>query len=108
MHSLSLADDGTQVEIEVGDALSIRLPENATSGHRWAPDDLSPGVVALTDEEPGYSGGAGIGAGGEVTFQVRGVAPGRAEIAFKRWREWEGSSSIVERFRAVVIVSEPG
>lgn len=104
MRSLSLADDGTAVEIDVGETLSVRLPENASSGHRWAPDEVDPKILKLLADEPGYAGGAGIGAGGEVTFEARAVAPGAGEFAFKKWREWEGTPSIVERFRLRVTV----
>lgn len=107
MRSLSLADDGGTVDIEIGDTLSVCLPENATSGHIWAPDDLDPDMLELLAEAPDYPGRV-VGSGGEVTFQIRAAAPGVAELAFKKWREWEGSGSIVERFRVRVTVRAPG
>ena len=108
MRSLSLADAGAAVEIDVGETLSVRLPENASSGHRWAPDAVDPKILELVAEDPVYSGGAGVGAGGEVTFQACALAPGDTELAFKKWREWEGTPSIVERFRVRVTVRAPG
>ena len=107
MRSLSLADDGAAVEIDVGETLSVRLPENASSGHRWAPDEIDANILKLLAEEPSYEGGPGVGAGGEVTFQACAVAPGTAELAFRKWREWEGPASIVERFRLRVTVRAP-
>ncbi len=104
MRSLKLADDGAAVEIDVGETLSVRLPENASSGHRWAPEEVDPKILELVAEEPVYSGGAGIGAGGEVTFRACAMAPGDTELAFRKWREWEGDASIVERFRVRVTV----
>lgn len=108
MRSLTLADDGSAVEIEVGETLSVRLPENASSGHRWAPDETAPHILTMVADEPSYVGGAGVGAGGEVTFEACAIAPGTADFAFKKWREWEGTPSIVERFRVRVTVRKPG
>lgn len=106
MRNLSLADDGGTVEIDVGDILSVRLPENATTGYRWAPDAIDPEILALMPEASSYAGAA-VGSGGEVIFQACAVAPGTTDLAFKNWREWEGDSSVVERFRIEVTVRAP-
>lgn len=98
MQMLTEADDGRTVELHVGDAVRVTLPENATTGYRWEVDHLDAGVVASEGSEPHYPGGA-IGAGGTVTFAFKAQKAGTGEVALKYWRRFEGDSSIVRRFR---------
>jgi inhibitor of cysteine peptidase len=103
MTSLSLGDDGGRIEIRVGETLSVRLPENATTGYRWEADEIDPQVLALLPDEPGYRDSA-LGSGGEVTFRARAVAPGETDFALVNRRPWEEESSAIGRFRVSVTV----
>ncbi len=98
MALLSLDDDGGSVEIRVGEELTIRLPENATTGYRWAPDRTDEALLELGPSEPDYPDSA-PGRGGEVVFRLRAKRAGATEIALKYWRDWEGDASIERRFR---------
>jgi len=98
MQMLTEADDGRTVELHVGDAVRVTLPENATTGYRWEVDRLDAGVVSSEGSEPHYPGGA-IGSGGKVTFAFKAQKAGTGEVALKYWRRFEGDSSIVRRFR---------
>lgn len=49
--------------------------------------------------------GTAIGAGGRRTFRFRARRAGTTDLALKLWREWEGDSSIIERFQVSVRVT---
>lgn len=98
MASLSQDDDGKSVVIRVGETMSIRLPENATTGYRWAPEKLDESLLELCSADPDYPPGA-VGSGGDVTFTLRGKESGTTELVLKNWRHWEGDASITGRFR---------
>ena len=90
-------DNGRVVAVKVGDTISVRLPENPTTGYSWAIDSID--AKQLEADAPAYQGeGAGLGAGGVRTWSLGARAPGRARLGLKRWRHWEGDASIVERF----------
>jgi inhibitor of cysteine peptidase len=103
MADLTLADDGATVDVAPGETLSLRLPENATTGYRWEVDSLDEAILELIDERPSYPK-AGVGGGGEVNFVVRALVPGSAELRFKQWRAWEGQDSVIGRFAVRVNV----
>jgi inhibitor of cysteine peptidase len=90
-------NDGT-VEVHVGGSLRINLPENATTGFRWAIDRYDEQLFELVATEPHYPKNA-IGSGGEVAFVFRAKKPGSGGIVLKNWRHWEGDSSVANRFR---------
>jgi len=97
--------NGRVVTAKVGDSILVQLPENPTTGYAWALDSIDP--TLLEAGAPAYHGeGAGLGTGGVKTWTLKARAPGRTRVELKRWRHWEGDTSIVERF-AVTLNIEP-
>jgi inhibitor of cysteine peptidase len=96
MQSLTEADSERTVELRVGEGVRLTLPENATTGYRWAIDRLDRDVVDMAGSDSRYGGG--IGAAGNVTFDFTARKAGSSEIALKYWRHFEGDGSIVKRF----------
>jgi inhibitor of cysteine peptidase len=97
MPSLTEVDDGRVVELRVGETVSVTLPENATTGYRWAIDRLDPGLVEVNEAKPRYPSGP-VGSGGAVTFSFASTEPGSGEVSLKHWRHFEGDRSITKRF----------
>lgn len=98
MPSLTEADNGRTVDLKVGETIEVTLPENATTGYRWAVDRLDPGIVEAHESKPHYSSGQ-TGSAGEVTFSFKAGKAGSGDIQLKYWRHFEGDSSITQRFR---------
>jgi len=96
MQSLTEADNERTVELRVGEGVRLTLPENATTGYRWAIDRLDRDVVDMAGSDSHYGGG--IGAAGNVTFDFTAKKAGSSEVALKYWRHFEGDGSIVKRF----------
>ena len=96
-HTVTEAQNGATVAMAVGDVLQIHLPENPTSGYRWAPDEIDEARVAV--EPPSYRAEDGRpGSGGMVTWTLRAKAPGTPRVALKHWRHWDGDRSVTQRF----------
>lgn len=100
---LTQNDNGRPTTIEVGQTLAIDLDENASTGYTWAIDGYDENILESLGSTPRYSSGP-VGSGGQVTFTFRGVADGTGQIRLKNWREWEGDSSVVDRFQTSVTV----
>lgn len=98
MLSLVETDNGRTVDVGVGDVVQVTLPENATTGYRWAIDRYAEDVIEAVGSEPRYRSEA-VGSGGEVVFAFKGKKAGAGEIALKHWRHFEGDRSVIARFR---------
>ena len=98
MQSLGETDNDRTVDVHVGEIVKVTLPENATTGYRWAIDSYDEKHIEALATEPHYTA-KGIGSGGEVAFTFQGKKVGSGDIALKYWRHWEGDSSIINRFR---------
>jgi inhibitor of cysteine peptidase len=98
MQLLVETDNDRTVDIRLGETVQVNLPENATTGYRWAIDHYDEEFIKALATEPHYTANA-LGSGGEVafTFQVKKIGTG--EIVLKHWRHWEGNSSVIARFR---------
>jgi inhibitor of cysteine peptidase len=103
MPCLSLGDDGATVGIRVGETLSVRLPENATTGYRWVADGIDPRILAVLPGEASYLDEA-VGSGGEAIFRARAVAAGECDLELVNRRPWEGEDSGIRSFRVHVTV----
>ena len=104
MLTLVEQDDGKRVTARVGDEVVLRLPENASTGYRWAPDGYDAALLDLAEESASYAGA--VGSGGEAVFRFRVKAAGSGLLRMKVWRHWEGESSVIKRF-AVTIEARP-
>ncbi len=79
-------DRGREVPVHAGQEIELRLPENPTTGMRWA-FDKHPGVEILEDRND-VNGLASPGAGGQRVFRLRVLgAEGRVEMT--RSQAWE-------------------
>jgi inhibitor of cysteine peptidase len=96
--SLVETDNDRTVDVQLGETVRITLPENATTGYRWAIDCYDEEFIEALASEPHYAAKA-IGSGGEIAFIFRGKKIGTGEIVLKHWRHWEGDPSVTARFR---------
>lgn len=105
-HSMLLIvekDNERAIDIPAGASFRVRLPENASTGYQWAVDHFDGEYLELVSAEPHY-GAKAVGSGGEVEFVFKGKNAGSGEIELKKWRHWEGDSSVIARFRLRVNV----
>jgi len=89
---VSEMDLGREVVARAGDALVVRLPENPTTGFRWALASPDGNVLALMRDEFQAPAQAGVGAGGLRVFRFATKRPGSARIEFKLARAWEAAA----------------
>ncbi|MEA3032286.1 MAG: inhibitor of cysteine peptidase [Sphingomonadales bacterium] len=102
MASLSLLDNGRSVRVRIGETISIRLPENASTGYRWSLADRGGEAVELESTEPDYRPGA-VGSGGEILFTLKAKQKGEARVRLVEARSWEkGSES--KSFEVEIVV----
>lgn len=76
------------ISLKVGEALTLRLEENSTTGFRWAVN-LAPGD-ALELASSSFTAGmdTGVGAGGERVLVFRAKARGEASFTLVLRQEW--------------------
>lgn len=103
--TLTETDDGRHIAAHVADVIEVRLAENATTGYRWAVEDLDTDVLALDEAAADYPRQT-LGSGGEAIFRIRVHAAGRAMLRLQYRRPWEGDAGVTKRF-AVAVESAP-
>ena len=102
MTTLGPADDGHDIGVARGATLRITLPENATTGYRWAIDAV-PKALRATAAAADYSSPL-IGAPGTASFDFTAIAAGSGDLVLKRWRPWEADNGVIDRWRVHVTV----
>jgi inhibitor of cysteine peptidase len=95
---LTHADHNRTAEVQVGERLVVRLPENPTTGYTWAIDETDSRLLALgsTDYAPPEVGS--IGVRGQRAFVFTARQPGEVALKLKYWRFWEGDASATEHY----------
>jgi inhibitor of cysteine peptidase len=86
-------NNGSTVSAKVGDSLSVELPENPTTGFRWAPAELDARIVELRTDEFILGSDTAVGAGGVRVFRFLVKGPGSACLQLKLVRAWESGAS---------------
>jgi predicted secreted protein len=99
-HRVSAQQNGARITLRVGDVLVVHLPENATTGHRWAIRSLDEArfVVEADGYYPQHEDPDKLGSGGEAYWKLRARSAGTSRIELINRREWEGDRSIIDRF----------
>ena len=91
------ADKGRHIELRKDDTLVVSLPENPSTGYRWAVDQVG-GILQLEGTQFNLMKGAGVGAGGWRTLRFMAAATGAAKLQLKLWQEWGGDASVADRY----------
>lgn len=101
---LTQGDDGKRFEVRAGSPIVVALPENPTTGYRWAVDQSDDRLLTLRDSDYSLPMGGGIGGSGTRRFTFETSGTGTARLKLKLWREWEGDSSVSSRFSITIEV----
>ena len=95
--TLTAADNGKVVDVVEGEAIALRLRENASTGYRWEFDGLDQTYVDAQEGESVRQADPS-GTGGDTQWILVPRKRGTVEVRLKRWRRWEGEGSVRERF----------
>ncbi|MEE8567003.1 MAG: protease inhibitor I42 family protein [Anaerolineales bacterium] len=103
---LDMADNGRQIEAEVGQILAISLESNPTTGFGWELIELEDPILQLMGEaefQPSESNEI-VGAGGTETFRFELESTGQTTLTLVYRRSWEEGVEPLETFSLNVIV----
>jgi inhibitor of cysteine peptidase len=105
--TLTEGDHGRTVSVRRGDVVEVSLPENPTTGFRWAVEEPESAAVSLLSAALSPPpANAGLGHGGVRVFRFAAGSAGNVQLRLKRWREWEGDGSIAARFEVTLNVRD--
>lgn len=95
---LTRADHNRTAELQVGERLVARLPENPSTGYTWAIDETDRRLLTLDSTDYTAPVEGSVGARGQRTFTFTARQPGEVALKLKYWRFWEGDASATERY----------
>lgn len=89
--------------IHVGDRVTLRLAENASTGYRWNVAELDRSV--LDTETAAFQPGADRpGSGGSASWVFRARKAGSTRLELIKSRKWEGHKDSDQRFSVHITV----
>ena len=86
--TLTVDDDGGQIELKNGDEIELVLPGNPTTGYQWVVTE-APSILEEVGEAEFLPESDLIGAGGEFHFRFVATAPGTAQLRLVYERPFE-------------------
>ncbi len=102
--TVTQSDAGKTISVGRGDTVEIRLAETPPTGYRWGVDSLDQNVVQLQRSDYAVAPDSGVGGGGERRLTLVARQAGTTRLQLKLWREWEGDSSVTQRFDVTIEV----
>ena len=102
---LTASDNGATLDVRQGDEIVVQLPDNPTTGFRWAIDATRNDLLHFRDAAFAPTSSPGVGSGGIRSFTFVAMAVGTVCLRFKLWREWEGDASIIDRFAVTIRIA---
>ena len=100
--TLISSDSGKTFEVPLGESISIRLPENPTTGYRWSPDPAAQSSLPIERQHFEPSSDCGIGGGGYVEWKVKATHEGVNDVRLKLGQPFETESS--DHFEVRIVV----
>jgi inhibitor of cysteine peptidase len=107
MPSLTLthADQGKSLTVSPGDTVSLTLDEAPTTGYRWDIERSNAEILEVLDSTYRQPGQSAVGGSGEHSWTFKAKREGSVQLVLKRWRSFEGDTSVVERFDVTIRVA---
>jgi inhibitor of cysteine peptidase len=101
---VSEEDDGSTVELRVGEGMEVVLDGNPTTGFLWEAEDLDTSVLKQLGEPDFQPDTALLGSGGKFTFRFEAVASGQTLLQLVYHRPWETDVPPEKTFEVTVMV----
>jgi len=102
------ADDGGQIELELGKLLVVTLESNPSTGYRWELLENNESILKQFGEVEFKSSEAGeppiVGAGGWEIFRLKAVSAGQMTLELVYHRSWEEGVEPLKTFSIQVVV----
>ena len=95
---LTRADTGKSFRAHQDEVILLSLPENPTTGYRWAICEINEELLELTDADFTLVSDGGIGAGGERRFRFKVKSTGTSNVGLKLQRIWEREVPAIQRY----------
>ena len=102
--TLNSLDHGKTVEVPLGESITIRLPENPTTGYRWAVDSITQSLLTIDEGRFVPAAGSALGGSGYREIVVHPKQDGVGEVRLKLGQSWEDESAVSDRFEIRVVV----
>ena len=95
---------GRSVEMRAGGTLDVSLEGNPTTGYMWEAASVDSAVLKQVGEREFTSNSQALGAGGNVRFRFRAVAPGQTRLKLIYHRPFEKNVPPEKTFEVNVVV----
>jgi len=96
-------NNGGQIELHVGQTLTISLEGNPTTGYTWEAVEFDETILEQGETEYKTSSKA-VGAGGTETLHFKAVLPGEVPLKLVYHRPWEKDVKPAKTYTLKVIV----
>jgi predicted secreted protein len=103
---LTQADHNRTAEIKIGEQITVRLPENPSTGFSWAIDESDRQRLALDSTAFAEATEVYVGARGQRIFTFTARQAGAVALKLKYWRFWEGDASVTERYAVTLQIRD--
>jgi inhibitor of cysteine peptidase len=101
MLEIDQARNGDCLEVSLGEAIQVKLPENPTTGYRWRLQSAGEEALDLEEDSSERSPG-GLGAGGARSWHFQARQAGLVRLEFALQRSWQPQP--IETFRVTITV----
>jgi len=103
--SLTEADNGRQITVKTGGAITLTLDSNPTTGYSWQVMEID-NTILSQQGDPEYKQTSGteglVGAGGTETFRFKATGTGTTTLKMGYMRPWE-SVPPIETFTVQIV-----
>ena len=97
---LTATDDGSSVDVAVGEAIRLDLPENPTTGYQWDLEENASLSLVSTSYVPRVE--PAVGGGGTRQFIVSPTTQGESTLSAVHRRAWGGDQSVIGRVSILI------
>jgi inhibitor of cysteine peptidase len=97
-------ENGLHIELQKDDTLVIRLPENPSTGYRWAVQQNGT-IMRLESAHFDLTEGAGIGGGGLRTLCFKAASLGAVKLQVVLRREWQKGAPAADVYEVQIRVA---
>ena len=104
---VTMADNGSTIDLVVGQVLKVELPSDASSGNTWRTFAYEDSVI-IRKGKPNYMlGNDGIGGSGVYYFRFKAIGPGTSKLYMEYGNKFGDEEKPLRTFEITLNVHDP-